>query len=201
MPSIGPALVALGRTTLGTSNRPHKHRGPTVQRSILRTFGTRNSNDGPQDSSRDPRTGQQSKNGSQGRKHPLDAREVQPFYTEEMRGGSSRTPTSTVVRGPDVDENNDISTTRRVKRFVKTKVVGTVQIGLRNLSSEVEEEVPMNFGYEEQLLGDDEMTDSDGPDREEAPSDDDVVITSAATSTNGPPNANRRSQRRRKASQ
>jgi hypothetical protein len=28
----------------------------------------------------------------------------------------------------------------------------------------------MNFGYEEQPLGDDEMTDIDGPDREKAPS-------------------------------
>jgi hypothetical protein len=37
-----------------------------------------------------------------------------------------------------------------VKRFVKTKVAGTVQIGLRNLSSEIKGEVPMNFGYEEQ---------------------------------------------------
>jgi hypothetical protein len=120
---------------------------------------------------------------------------------EEMRGGSSRTPTSTVVRGPDVDENNNISTTRRVKQFVKTKVAGTVQIGLRNLSSEVEGEVPMNFGYEEQSLGDDEMTDNDGLDREEVPSDDDVVIAGAGTSTNSPPNAIRRSQRRRRASQ
>jgi hypothetical protein len=99
----------------------------------------------------------------------LDAREVRPFYTKGKRGGSSRTPTSTVVRGPDVDENNNISMTRHVKQFVKTKVVGTVQIGLRNLSSEVEGEVPMNFGYEEQLLGDDESMDSDGLDREEAP--------------------------------
>jgi hypothetical protein len=88
-----------------------------------------------------------------------------------------------------------------VKRFVKTKVAGTVQIGLRNLSSEIKGEVPMNFGYEEQPLGDDEMTDSDGPDREEAPFDDDVVIAGAATSTNGPPNAIRRSQHCRRASQ
>jgi hypothetical protein len=200
MPSIGTTLVALGRTTLGTSNRPPKHRGPIVQRFIPRTSSNRSSNDGPRDSSRDPRTGQQSKNGSQGRKHPLDAREVRPFYTEGTRGGSSKTPTSTIVRGPDVDENNDISMIRRVKRFVKTKVVDTVQIGLRNLSSEVEGEVPVNFGYEEQPLGDDEMTDSNGPDREEAPSDDDVIIAGAATSTNGPPNAIRRSQRHRRAS-
>jgi hypothetical protein len=130
----------------------------------------------------------------------LDAREVRPFYTEGTRGGSSITPTSTIVHGPDVDENNNISMTQRVKRFVKTKVAGTIQIGLRNLSSEVEGEVLMNFGYEEQPLGDDEMMDSDGPDREEAPFDDDVVIASAATSTNGPPNAIRRSQRRRRAS-
>jgi hypothetical protein len=87
-----------------------------------------------------------------------------------------------------------------VKRFVKTKVAGTVRIGLRDLSSEVEGEVPMNFGYEEQPLEDDEMTDGDGPDREEAPSDDDVVIAGAGTSTNGPPNAIQRSQRRRRAS-
>jgi hypothetical protein len=120
---------------------------------------------------------------------------------EGTRGDSSRTATSTVVRGPDVDENNDISTIRRVKQFVKTKVAGTVQIGLCNLSSEVEGEVPMNFGYEEQPLGDDEMTDSNGPDREEASFDDDVVIASVGTSTTGPPNAVRRSQRRRRASQ
>jgi hypothetical protein len=88
-----------------------------------------------------------------------------------------------------------------MKRFVKTKVASTIQISLRNLSSEVEGEVPMNFGYEEQPLGDDEMTDSDGPDREEAPFDDDVVIAGAGTSTNGPLNAIRRSQRRRRASQ
>jgi hypothetical protein len=126
MPSIGTTLIALGRTTLGTSNRPPKHQGPRVQRSVLRTFGNRNSNDGPWDSSRDPRIGQQSKNGSQGCKRLLDAREVWPFYTEGTRGGSSRIPTSIVVHGPDVDEKNDISTTRRVKRFVKTKVVGTI---------------------------------------------------------------------------
>jgi hypothetical protein len=47
MPSIGTTLVALCRTTLGTSNRPPKHRGPTVQSSVLRTSGNRNSNDGP----------------------------------------------------------------------------------------------------------------------------------------------------------
>jgi hypothetical protein len=167
----------------GTSNRPPKHWGPIVQRSVPRTSGTRNSNDGPRDNSRDSRTTQQSKNRSQGHKRPLDAREVRPFYTEGTRGGSSKTPTSTVVRRPDVDENNDISTTRRVKRFVKTKVAGTIQISLRNLSSEVEGEVPMNFEYEEQPLGNDEMTDSDGPDREEAPSDDDVVIVGAGTIT------------------
>jgi hypothetical protein len=157
MPSIGTTLVVLGRTILETSTRPSKHRGPTVQRFVPRTSGNRNSNDGPRDRSRDPRTGQQSKNRSQGRKRPLDAREVRPFYTEGTRGGSSKTPTSTVVRGLDVDENNNISTIRHVKRFVKTKVIGTVQISLHNLSSEVEEEVPMNFGYEEQTLGNDEM--------------------------------------------
>jgi hypothetical protein len=43
MPSIGIALVALCRITLGTSNRPPKHRGPTVQRSVPRTLGNRNS--------------------------------------------------------------------------------------------------------------------------------------------------------------
>jgi hypothetical protein len=53
-----------------------------------------------------------------------------------------------------------------MKRFVKTKVAGIVQISLHNLSSEVEGEVPMNFGYEEQSLRDDEMMDSDGPNRE-----------------------------------
>jgi hypothetical protein len=45
------------------------------------------------------------------------------------------------------------------------------------------------------------MMDSDGLDREEAPSDDDVVIVGATTSTNGPSNAIRRLQCRRRASQ
>jgi hypothetical protein len=73
MPSIGTTLVALGRTTLETSNRPPKHRGPTIQHSNPRTSDSRNLNDGPRDSSRDPQIGQQSKDGSQGRKRPLDA--------------------------------------------------------------------------------------------------------------------------------
>jgi hypothetical protein len=47
MPSIGKTFVVLGRTTLGTSNRPPKHRGPIVQRSVPRTSGNRNSNDRP----------------------------------------------------------------------------------------------------------------------------------------------------------
>jgi hypothetical protein len=47
MPSIGTTLIALDRTTLGTSNRPPKHRGPTVQHSVPRTSGNRNSSDGP----------------------------------------------------------------------------------------------------------------------------------------------------------
>jgi hypothetical protein len=98
------------------------------------------------------------------------------FIRSLHRGVFSRTNTSTVFCGPDVDENNDISKGRHLKRFVKTKIGDNVQIGLRNLSLEVEREVAMNYGNEEQVLGNDEMTDSDGTDHEEAPCDGNVVM-------------------------
>jgi hypothetical protein len=69
------------------------------------------------------------------------------LYGAYSGGDSSRIPTST--RGPDVDENNDILKGRRLKRFVKTKIGDNVQIGLCNLTSDVEEEVAMNHGDEE----------------------------------------------------
>ena len=66
-------------------------------------------------------TRQHSKEGSHGGKRPLDATEVRLFYTRPTPGGSSRIPTSTKSRGPDVDEDNDNCSGRRLKQFVKTK--------------------------------------------------------------------------------
>jgi hypothetical protein len=99
------------------------------------------------------------------------------------------------------DENNDISKGRCLKRLVKTKIRDNVQIGLSNLTSEVEGEVPMNFGDGEQVLGDNEITNSDGIDREEAPCDGDVVIPCVVTSNVGILSINLRPRRRSRASQ
>jgi hypothetical protein len=74
-------------------------------------------------------------------------------------GGSFRLPTS---RGLDVDEDINNSTGRCVKRFVKKKVGNNIQIGLRNLNFELKGKVITNYGDEEQVLGDDEMTDGAG---------------------------------------
>jgi hypothetical protein len=63
----------------------------------------------------------------------------------------------------------------------ETLVGNNIQISLRNLNSKVEREVAMNYGNEEQVLGDDEMTNSAGTDREEAPCDGDVVTPSVVT--------------------
>jgi hypothetical protein len=71
------------------------------------------------------------------------------FIRGLLRGGSSKTNTSAASRRPDVDENNDISKGKRLKRFVKTKIDNNVHIGLRNLTSEVEGEVALNYGNEE----------------------------------------------------
>jgi hypothetical protein len=48
----------------------------------------------------------------------MDAREVQSSYAGPTLGGSPRTPTSTVFRGLDVDDNSNISRRRHLKRFV-----------------------------------------------------------------------------------
>jgi hypothetical protein len=45
----------------------------------------------------------------------------------------------------------------------------------------------MNYGDEELVLGNDEMTDTDGTDREEAPCNGDVVMLSVDTSNVGIP--------------
>jgi hypothetical protein len=123
----------------------------------------------------------------------LEATIARPFYTGPTLGGSSRPATS---RGPDVDEDINNSTGRRIKRFVKTKVGNNIHIGLRNLNSEVEGEVVTNYGDEEQVLGDDEMTDGAGTDREEAPCDGDVVMRGIATSNVGSTSVNLRPRRR-----
>jgi hypothetical protein len=98
----------------------------------------------------------------------------------------------------DVDEDINNSTGRRVKRFVKTKVGNNIHIGLCNLNSEVEREVVTNYGDEEQVLGDDEMTDGTGIDHEEAPCDGDVVMRGVATSNVGSTSVNLRPRRRNK---
>jgi hypothetical protein len=106
-------------------------------------------------------------------------------------GGSSRPATSC---GSDVDKDINNSPGRRVKRFVKTKVGNNIHIGLRNLNSEVEGEVVTNYGDKEQVLGDDEMTDDAGTDREEAPCD--VVMRRVATSNVRSTSVNLRPRRR-----
>jgi hypothetical protein len=73
-------------------------------------------------------------------------------------------------------------------------VGNNIQIGLRNLNSEVEGEVVTNYGNKEQVLGDDEMT--DGADREEAPCDGDVVMRGVVTSNVGSTSVNLRPRRR-----
>jgi hypothetical protein len=74
---------------------------------------------------------------------------MQESYTGPTQESSSRTSTSTMFCGPDVDDNSDISKTRRLKQFVKTKIGGNVQYGLCNLTLEVEREVSTNYCNEE----------------------------------------------------
>jgi hypothetical protein len=57
---------------------------------------------------------------------------------------------------------------------------------------EFEGEVVTNYGDEEQVLGDDEMTDSATTDREEAPCDGDVVMRGVVTSNVGSTSVNLR---------
>jgi hypothetical protein len=193
VPSIGTTLVGLGRPSRGTSSRPPKHRGSIVDRSIFGSSMNRNANIGPMHASGSHTTRQNSSEGSRGGKRPLEATVVRPFYMGPTLGGSSRPATS---RGPDVDKDINNSTGRRVKRFVTTMVGNNIQISLRNLNFEVEGEVVMNYGDEEQLLGDDEMTDGAGTDREEAPCDGDVVMRGVVTSNVGSTSVNLRPRRR-----
>jgi hypothetical protein len=183
VPSIGTTLVGLGRPSLSISNRPPIHRGPIVERAISGTSMNRNTNVEPIHGFDNPPIQLQSSEGSHGDKRPLDARDVQTFYTGPTQGGSSRTPTSTISCRQDVDENSNTSKRRHLKRFnfVKTKIGNNVQIGLCNLTSVVEGEVPVNYGHEKQVLGDNEITQSDGTNHEEAPCDGDVIMPSVVT--------------------
>jgi hypothetical protein len=149
----------------------------------------RNTDAGPVYASRSHTTRQNSSEGSRGGKLPLEATIVRPFYTGPTLGSSFRPATS---RGPDVDEDINNSTGRRVKRFVKTKVGNSIHIGLRNLNSEVEREVVTNYGDEEHVLGDDEMMDGAGTNRKETPCDGDVVMRGVATSNVGSTSVNLR---------
>jgi hypothetical protein len=191
--SIGTTLVGLGRPSRGTSSRPPRHRGSTVDHSISGSPMNRNTNVEPVHASRSCTTQQNSNEGSRGGKRPLEATVVRAFYTGPILGGSSRPTTS---RGLDVDEDINNSTERRVKRFVTTKVGNNIQIGLRNLNFEVEGEVVTNYGDKEQVLGDDEMTDSAGTNREEAPCDGNVVMRGVVTSNVGSTSVNLRPRRR-----
>jgi hypothetical protein len=59
----------------------------------------------------------------------------------------------------------------------------------------------MNYGDEEQVLGDDEMMDGTSTDREEAPCDGDVVMVGVITSNVGIPSINLRPRHYNRASQ
>jgi hypothetical protein len=63
-----------------------------------------------------------------------------------------------------------------MKRIVQTNVAGTSTVELRNLSSEVEGELRINYGNEANVEGDDEYEDYDGDVCEEAPNDPDICI-------------------------
>ena len=138
-------------------------------------------------------TRQKSRKGSRGDKWPLEATIVWPFYMGPTLGGSSRPATS---HGPDVEEDINNSTRRRVRQFVKKKVGNNINIDFRNLNSKVEREVVINYGNEEQVFGDDKITDSASTDREEAPCDGDVVMQGVATSIVGSISINLRPRRR-----
>ena len=187
--SIGTTLVGFGRPSRGTSSKPPRPRGSTVDRSIYGSSMNRNTDAGSVHTFGSRTTQQKSNKGSHGGKRPLEATVVQPFYTGPTLKGSSRPAT---CRGPDVDEDINNSTRRRVKRFVKTKVGNNIHISLCNLNSEVEREVVTNYGDEEQALGDNEMMDGAGTDREEAPYDGDVIMRGVATSNVGSTSVNLR---------
>ena len=59
----------------------------------------------------------------------------------------------------------------------------------------------MNYGNEEQVLGDDEMMDGKSTDHEETPYDGDVIMPCIITSNVGTPSVNLRPRRCSRASQ
>jgi hypothetical protein len=124
---------------------------------------------------------------------PFGSNSSTAFIYGAYTRGSSRPPTS---HGPDVDEDINNSTRRRVKRFVTTMVGNNIRIGIRNLNSEVEGEVVTNYGDKEQVLRDNEMMDGAGTDHGEAPCDGDVVMQGVVTSNVGSTSVNLRPRRR-----
>ena len=72
------------------------------------------------------------------------------------------------------DDNNP--SVKQMKWIVRTNVAGTSTIEMRNLISEVEDEVRTNNGDKHNVEGDDEREDNDGNVRKEAPNDPDICI-------------------------
>ena len=65
---------------------------------------------------------------------------------------------------------------KQMKRFVQTNVAGTTTVELQNLSLEVESELQINYGDEDDIEGDDEHEDNDGNVCKEAPNNLDIYI-------------------------
>jgi hypothetical protein len=103
------------------------------------------------------------------------------FFKESIPGDSSRTPIFNALREPNVDDNNESSNRKHVGHFIKTKIGDNIQYSLRNLTLEVEGEVSMNYGNEEQVLGDDEMTNINNKSHDEASCNADVVKLGVVT--------------------
>jgi hypothetical protein len=72
--------------------------------------------------------------------------------------------------------DDDNPSAKRMKRIIQTNVVGTSIVELRNLSSEVEDELRTNYGDEADVEGDDEREDNDGNICKEATNDPDICI-------------------------
>jgi hypothetical protein len=70
----------------------------------------------------------------------------------------------------------DNPSVKQMKWFVQTNVAGTTTVELWNLSSEIEGELRINYGDEDDMEGDDECEDNDGNVSEEAPNDLDIRI-------------------------
>ena len=78
-------------------------------------------------------------------------------------------------RGPEVTDNDNPSA-KWMKQIIQTNVAGMSIVELRNLTSEVEDEVWTNYGNKHDVEGDDEHEDNDGNVCEEAPNDLDICI-------------------------